>query len=458
VPSLVFDTALATVLLVVAGLAFAAAIRWRIGRAAVLVLGWALLQHTIETIVSSDIPEALGIGSGMVAGARLILYFIAAPWAVLLELVVGRGWKSSIRLTWIVFLVSGVLAVGWDLSTGRFGSAAPVLTYVNAAGAFVGLLNLFWTGAGTPASLAPLRAGFLVFLVLVVHDALVRAGLLPWTTYSGRVGVLVFVASLAYTVVTRTLRGQQELLALEHELTTARRIQSALLPTSAPEIGGAAIAFRYVPAAAVAGDLFEFVGTTPRGTGILVADVSGHGVPAALIASMVKVAAAAQKPHADEPGQVLAGVHLALAQELPTPHFVTAIYAHLDLDRGTLRYASAGHPPPVIWNVARGTFPDAGANGPMIISFAPAEYPVHEIPIASGDRIVFYTDGLVEAMRSDDEMFGLERLQAVVGSSKNGADTLAAQLIDAAAAFSGRRDTGFEDDCTVVTIEITRLS
>ena len=135
---------------------------------------------------------------------------------------------------------------------------------------------------------------------------------------------------------------------------------------------------------------------------------------------MVKVAATAQKVHADDPGQVLAGIHLALADQLPPAQFVTAISAPLDLDRGTLRYASAGHPPPVIWRAADAAMLPDAASGPMIISVAPAQYPVHEVPLAPGDRVLFYTDGVIEAMRADDELFGMERLRRVVAASKDG--------------------------------------
>jgi serine phosphatase RsbU (regulator of sigma subunit) len=212
-----------------------------------------------------------------------------------------------------------------------------------------------------------------------------------------------------------------------------------------------------VPAAAVAGDLFEFMPTTRHSTGVLVADVSGHGVPAALIASMVKVAAAAQKDQAADPARVLGGIHLALADQLPAAHFVTAVYVHLDLDRRALRYASAGHHPPVIWRAAANAILPDGPTGPMIIGFAPPAYPVHEVPLGAGDRVLLYTDGVVEAMRPDDEMFGLERLQGIVASATDGSGELASRVIDAAASFSGRAATGFDDDCTVVAIEIKDL-
>lgn len=451
---LVLDAATATLYALVSVLAFAAAARLRAGRRPTLILGWAMAQHTIDRVLGGGVmPVALDLPQpASIWFANLVSYFIAVPWAMLVEELIGPGWKMSVRRTWQGYLLFAVAAVVIDIASGEPGAAGPVSRIVIGAGAFVGFLNMLHAGRGF--DMRALRAGILVFMALVVHDAMSRAGWLPWQASTGPLGVLICVGAITFTVVTRTLRARGNLLALEHELAMARRIQGSLLPARAPALEGAEIGFRYVPAAAVAGDLFDFVTTTPRSTGVLVADVSGHGVPAALIASMVKVAVAAQQDHAEDPGTVLTGIHLALAEELPAAHFVTAVYAHLDLDRRSLRYACAGHPPPVVWRRADGTIlPDRPA-GPLIVSFAPADYPVQEVPVGAGDRVLLYTDGVVEAMRADDEMFGVERLRQVVASAADGSTALATAVIDAAAAFSGRRKTGFDDDCTVVAIEI----
>jgi len=215
--------------------------------------------------------------------------------------------------------------------------------------------------------------------------------------------------------------------------------------------------FRYLPAASVAGDVFDFLDPCPRHTGILVADVCGHGVPAALIASMVKVATSAQKKHADDPGRVLAGIHLAIAGELPPGHFVTAVYVYVDLERRILRHASAGHPPALVWRAAEGNISEAGPTGPLLISFAPAEYPVVETPFGPGDRVALYTDGLVEAMRADGEMFGVERLSALLGRSVVDPDKLLSEVVAAVSDFAGRQGRGFDDDCTLIALEARSL-
>lgn len=319
----------------------------------------------------------------------------------------------------------------------------------------MGLANVLG-GVRIAPELGVLHTGYLVFLALVVHDGLVFLGFLPWRSVSNPFGLLTFVGCLAYTVVSQTLRGERQLQAIEHEMRTARRIQASLLPSVAPRLEGAAIAFRHVPAAAVAGDLFEFLDAGPRRVGLLVADVCGHGVPAALIASMVKVAAAAQRPHADDPARVLAGIHATLARELPAGQFVTLVYVHVDLDLARLRHASAGHPPALIWRAADRTLASPGCTGPLLIALAPAEYPVTEMPVAQGDRVVLYTDGVVEAMRADGEMYGSERLSALVACSARGPDAMLSAVIDDVAGFVGcpGRNPSFDDDFTLVALEV----
>jgi serine phosphatase RsbU (regulator of sigma subunit) len=454
----VLTTAVATIYGVAGLLALAAAWRWREsrGRIPALLLAWAMLQHALNQISATDPlqvalggPTPLSMWTSIVTG-----HFVAVPWAMLIERVIGPGWKSTVRRTWQVYMASAAACVIYDIGTANPGAASEVNRAVVGVGAVVGFANLFFARLGLPSEVVVLRVGILAFMALVVHDAIAGAGLLPWQRGTGPLGVLICVTAIAYTALARTVRGQRELRAMEHELATARRIQASLLPETAPDLQGATVVFRYVPAAAVAGDVFDFLAVAPRHLGILVADVSGHGVPAALIASMVKVAAAAQEPHAADPGRVLEGIHLALAGKLPGAQFVTAAYVFVDLDRGLLRHASAGHPPALVWRAAARSFVPINETGPLIISFAPPRYPLTEVALAPGDRVVLYTDGITEAMRADEEMFGVERLREIVAGSLDGIDRLASSIIDAAMAFRGHGDSAFEDDCTLVMLAV----
>lgn len=451
------DAALVMVFVMTGLLAVAAGLRWRGGRVPGLLLGLALLQHGLNAVAGSA-PLRTAVGGSVEAWtwvATVTGYLTALPWALLVEQVAGPGWRSSIRRTWQVFAVSAAAAIVFDVVSGTPGASAGAMRPVVVAGALVGFLNLSLGGLRSARDLRVLRLGYLAFMVLVIHDYLAGdLALLPWRRSTGQLGLLIFVGCLVYTVVSRTLQGQRRLEAIQAELAAARRIQGSLLPSAAPRLEGAEIAFRHVPASAVAGDLFEFLDVSPRRAGLLVADVSGHGIGAALIASMVKVAAAAQREHADDPPRVLAGIHAALAGELPAGQFVTAVYLHLDLARGVLRHASAGHPPALVRRAADGQVVAVGGTGPLIASLASPDYPLAQVPIATGDRVLLYTDGVVEAMRPDGTMFGEERLSALVAGAPGGPEGLLSAIVDEVTAFTGRRDEGFEDDLTLLAVEV----
>jgi serine phosphatase RsbU (regulator of sigma subunit) len=146
--------------------------------------------------------------------------------------------------------------------------------------------------------------------------------------------------------------------------------------------------------AAVAGDFYWFIAVDPHRAGFLVADVSGHGVPAALIASMIKVPMQSVVPCADDPQAVLRGLARALSGQLHG-QFVTAAYLWLDTENRRALYSAAGHPPLLRWR--KGKLERIQSNG-LLLGVRPEDdaYPVCTTPIQPGDRFLLYTDGLTE--------------------------------------------------------------
>lgn len=453
--------AYATIFSLVGIISTVAAFRWRSARRAASFLAAAMALHTVTLLTgSAAIRPALG-GTALQWDWVLAIasYFTGLPWALLVEEIVGAGWKSSIRRTRQAFALYGIGATAFDLFTGRPGGAfGPWQAAVMGGGAALGVANLFFARIHTVPEIRVVRAGYSAFMLMVIHDNVSSIGLMPWTQHFGQLGVLTFVACLIYTIIARALREQAHLQRIEHELATARRIQQALLPFAPPQLANAAVAFRHVPAASVAGDLFQFLGATEHSAGMLVADVSGHGVGAALIASMVKVAAAAQEAHADDPRRVLEGIYASIASDLPAGQFVTAVYVYVDLERGVLRHAAAGHPPALIRRGADGLVISAGPAGPLMMSLATPDYPVTEVPLFPGDRVILYTDGIIEAMRLDGEMFGPERLSMLAASTPDGPESFVSATIEALSAFADRRSPGFDDDCTMVVFEARSLA
>ena len=184
-----------------------------------------------------------------------------------------------------------------------------------------------------------------------------------------------------------------------------------------PLVSGLTIAARYQPMTAVAGDFYDFLELDARRLGILIADVSGHGVPAALIASMVKVALAAQRDRADRPSAVLAGMNDVLCGQL-AGQYAMAAYLYVDTGSRLIRYGAAGHPPMLRSMRGAGLVQEVEQNG-LILGFAEQQpYGDVEEPLRCNDRFLLYTDGMIEASNAADDFLGIERLKEIVAAAE----------------------------------------
>jgi len=219
-----------------------------------------------------------------------------------------------------------------------------------------------------------------------------------------------------------------------------------------PRLAGVTVAARYRPMTAVAGDFYDFLDLGDERLGVLVADVTGHGVPAALIASMVKVALASQQSCADRPAQVLTGINRALCGRL-AGRYVTAAYLFIDDRAGVVRYAAAGHPPMLQMGAARGVR-RIEENGVLLGFLEDADYADTELRLEDHDRFLLYTDGLIEAANRSDDFFGIEGVEHALASAARLTAAAAADAVLAAKeAWSGLPPT---DDLTLVVIDRSR--
>jgi sigma-B regulation protein RsbU (phosphoserine phosphatase) len=256
-------------------------------------------------------------------------------------------------------------------------------------------------------------------------------------------------------IMLREARAQlaMQLQALNEELEMARQIQLSILPHSIPQLRGLEIVARYSPMTSVAGDFYDFIQIDDRHIGILIADVSGHGLPSALIASMIQVALAGQAQQASEPAKVLSGLNRALSGKF-SMNFVTAAYVYVDLEKKLLRYAGAGHPPVLQWRNSTGKTSKIMENGIVLGMIDEAEYTAVEIPLEPGDRHVLYTDGIPEAANANKEQFGFERFMRYIEDhhatpANQFADDFCAEI----AAYSNQSVSGQQDDITLLLFD-----
>ena len=288
-----------------------------------------------------------------------------------------------------------------------------------------------------------IRRGLVIFVVFAVWENIRGMLGLPFPNVEP-IGFVAFLIALGYVAARQTLRRDQQLSEIQKELEVARRIQLSILPDGFPNSANFLVAARYVPMTSVAGDFYDFVAADNQRAGLLIADVSGHGVPAALIASMVKVAATSQRANAANPARLLAGMNSVLCGNTQQ-QFVTAAYVYLDSQTRKLHYSAAGHPPMLL--LRDGEVREVVENGLMLAAFDFATYSNATHLLKPGDRLLLYTDGIVEAESAKGEFFGQESLSTLLRQTSAIAPAFAAdRIISAVQQWAASQD----DDLTVL--------
>jgi serine phosphatase RsbU (regulator of sigma subunit) len=238
---------------------------------------------------------------------------------------------------------------------------------------------------------------------------------------------------------------------IEQELRTAQAIQHAFLPKEVPELPGWQLAPYYKPAREVGGDFYDFLPFENGSLGLVIGDVTGKGVPAALVMATVHTMLRAAAQETSSPGDVLARVNDLLAAEIPQGMFVTCFYALLDPRSGHLCYANAGHEPP--YRQQAGKASELLATGMPLGMLPGSRYEEQEATLAPGESLLFFSDGLVEAHNSNREMFGLPRLQSLLAAHADGSP-LIDFVRDELQRFTGE-DWEQEDDVTLLMVRRT---
>jgi predicted ester cyclase len=240
---------------------------------------------------------------------------------------------------------------------------------------------------------------------------------------------------------------------VEQELQVARRIQHALLPQATPQLDGWEISPHYQPAWEVGGDFYDFLLLEDGRVGLIIGDVSGKGVPAAvLMASTQSVLRAVAQRRGSTPGQVLEEANEVLCTYIPPNMFVTCFYAVLEPESGRLLYANAGHTLPCCKRSAEERTDELVARGMPLGLMSGMPYEEKETTLQPGDGVLMCTDGLVEAHSPQGEMFGAPRLRSLLGEHPEGGSGFSAALMEELERFTGA-EWEQEDDITLLTLE-----
>jgi phosphoserine phosphatase RsbU/P len=277
------------------------------------------------------------------------------------------------------------------------------------------------------------------------------------------VAVFIFSKIIHNILDERRIKAEKERLESEMarknaELQIAAEIQKNFLPETLPWTEGFDIAAKSIMAMEVGGDFFdviplEVMPINSSRTGIMIADVSGKGVPAALFMALSRIVVRVTATWFKKPSEVISFANPIIANNSKTGMFVTLFYGIIDKETGTLTYVNAGHNPPIVLRQKSGEIEELNLTGMAVGAMDDAEYTQVEIPLAPGDVIVLYTDGITEAQNDKEEMFDVPRLiETIRENSNSSSQEIADEIIRSVFSFSDKQPQF--DDITLMVVKV----
>ena len=375
------------------------------------LLGWTAAWLAVGVVVAAGISFGAGVD-----------FFPVAWLSVLSAEVVGYSAYASVRL------VSPLLArlpgaLRWALDS-----------LIVAAGAVFGSIAVFLTDPFF--ALAQIRT----VLLIVALNALLAAG----------VALALGLYDRMRRQIEASYRVRRERDALEREMNVAREVQRELLPRAAPRFEGLELAGVCRPAIAVGGDYYDYLRHADGRPGLVIADISGKGVPAAILMASLQASVRSLFPTAADPGQLHERLNHALCGSSSTARYATAFLADFDPGARRLTYSNAGHLPALVIRGAQTLRCQEG--GIPIGLFDGATYDTGALTLEPGDLLALFTDGVTEAPGPDDEEFGEDRLADLLRARKDGSLEAAVQaVLDALLAWGG---PAAHDDVTLVLARV----
>jgi phosphoserine phosphatase RsbU/P len=342
------------------------------------------------------------------------------------EGLIGRVWQTGQSLYLNDLSEAPELA---KLRGSAFGTASVMAAALSYAKQDLGVLAVANGPLGAPFS----QADFVVFKSIAEQSA--------FALYN----------AIIYSMANEKKR-------LDHDLEIARDIQRILLPAEAPAINGFQISGINVPARQVSGDYFDYIRVDDERLGVAIADVSGKGVPASLIMAICRSVLRAEAARNPSPADVLRKVNRQLYPDIKEDMFISMAYLILDHQRDGVTLARAGHDAPLLYKQRSQTVRPikppgmvVGIDSGNVFDRLTADFAV---PLERDDCLVLYTDGVTEALNTDGDEFGLDRMiQSVRASATDGAQTIVKRIIEDVRNFTGSFPQN--DDITVIAIRKT---
>ncbi len=256
----------------------------------------------------------------------------------------------------------------------------------------------------------------------------------------------------------RSVKDQTELNLIKQEISIAQRIQSNLLENKIPDIEEVSLAIRYYPMYEIGGDFYEVSAIDDNKIGVFIADVSGHGIPASFISAMLKVICNFYSKSAQNPAEFLEKINESI-YSLIEDQFITACYTVIDIKEGKFVQSNAGHWPILIYRQNTNEVISDKSNSKMPFGCIPDEkYSNLEFDLQINDRLIFYTDGIIEVKNIEGKMFGPDNLNKLVkDTGRYELEHFADNLIESIKRWYNTDDTVFADDVTLLVLDINNL-
>lgn len=413
-----------------------------------IFLGWAhpTVGPTFSIFAGGPLAPIFSAAIDAARGAVVLLLFVIAFFARKRMLPLGFVVAAAIGSIWVIFempldpplqallfgfggiVAAAVIFLRYDLLT-----AANALFYGSMIFAFVPYLRfaegrmgaMTWAAFGVP---------------LVASLGVAVAGL------STRREIVYTYESLA-PHVKRIVERER----VKAEIDAANRIQAALLPLETPRLAGATVSSHYRAATEIGGDYFDFLEQPTGEIGIAFGDVAGHGLTSGIVMSMAKSALLVQVDYDSSPRAVLNVLNDIVIRTAPKRMMMTFFFGMLNPITQKLRFSSAGHLDPYVYRSATGKLEALSSWGFPLGIKRREPFMEHEVSFENGDRLILYSDGLIEAIDDDGEPFGFERFEkTIVASGEQSADELKKSLLNAVKKFTRNRPP--EDDQTLVVV------
>ena len=416
-----------------------------------------LLMKTAHVSIGSGSTDVLFLGGAvtpiLVAVCDSVVFSVVAILFLL-------AWSSRRRA--LPLGIAGAILFG---SLGAAVTEIPIapgtMRTLFGAGGMVALVAVFLTYDLLTTVIAQFSGALLVAtmpLLSVAHGdlrhQLIRATGVPLAVIGAfAVAALMTRREVIYTYedlaphVKRIVERER----VKAEIDAANRIQSALLPLEAPLLAGASVASHYRAATEIGGDYFDFLPQPNGEIGIAFGDVSGHGLTSGIVMAMAKSALLVQVDYDPSPRTVLDVLNDIVMKTAPRRILMTFFFGLLDPRSQTLRFSSAGHLDPYVYRAGSGALESLSSWGFPLGVKRRDPFREHTVEFASGDRLILYSDGLIEAVDDDGEPFGFDRFERTLRECGHGtADEIKKTLLGSIRKFTRNRPP--DDDQTLVVV------